>query len=412
MDGIYGYPILGNTTSEIISLVLGYVICMLIVPFMVAMRFLRYGLSALILWIGTILGYIISITNAIFQYFYFPEDIYAYLDLIRGQITRENIGFGYYFYAKLFMPLDILGIANYFIVSAINIVLKLFTIIFLIKFYLGYVYGNNYSGSFAKNYYFWASLLIMVYPAFSYYTVLPLRESLVFFFTSYALYLYVSTEFGYSAYAKTLAYLGAVAATALLRPYYAIVFLIPLLLKFLKRRGILTSICMIAFSFIVLFFVVPQILNLIGLDSIATYLKLSHIEEARNYRVKTYEDGYKIVNLTTIQGFISSVAYLFFGFILTPLITTDNPMNYSFGLLDLLFIIPVIILSTLHFKLKDDFTPQRRNIYLFSFITILAMGLIEYTVGGAIRHRMMSVLLLVLICTDLIAHKITNHKVG
>ena len=148
------------------------------------------------------------------------------------------------------------------------------------------------------------------------------------------------------------------------------------------------------------------LVSIVGVIMLGTFIFASNyklspdkLEYARNYRVENYTSTYGMVKWDSYLDILASAPKLMGQFLLAPfpILHKYNPMNMKLALIDaciVFFFLLVIILNL------PSLIRQHPSWMLLILIYLFLFGIYEFSLGGAIRHRVPMVLMIAVSVAD------------
>lgn len=256
------------------------------------------------------------------------------------------------------------------------------------------LYKHAYSNTFSQIF----LTLSLLLPSSILYNVVPLREC--FTALAFAVTLYFLTLLFKNFSIINSGFLAGLFMIIFTRMQVAIYFLLSFLgLKIYLDKNIPRKV-MVGVLGTVMFLVFLFITNY--------QLSPKKLEFARNYRVDTYTHTYGKVSWSSYNDIIKAAPELMTQFLLSPLpiVHKFNPLEFKLALMD--SIVVLLVLAIIALNLPNIIKNHSYWFFLILLYLIL-FGIYEFSIIGAVRHRLPMTILLIALAANQLTTLITKY---
>jgi len=321
-----------------------------------------------------------------FDFVPFLPDARHYYDLfVQGFQAQGSSLVGFYYISSW---LSVLFFKNILVYVSFQILIHFLSVIIILKAW-ELIYNSS---TYFRNIFLTLSLMS---PAGLLFNLVPLRES-------FSLFAFAVTLYGLIKLMKFLKNVNWQFLTGLFLVFFTraqviVYFVFSLVgLKWLKGKKIANKIIVVFLGVLML-----------GLFVRFTHHKLSvkHLAIARNIRVDTYTNTYGNVKWQSWPDVFMDAPLLVTQFLLSPMpiMHNKNPLSMTIMLLDAIFVMFLLLIVV--FNCRIIFKQYTIWLILIA-IYLFLFGLYEFNIGGAVRHRLPMIFLVI----GLVASILSNVK--
>lgn len=360
-------------------ILLFWMLCLTLCLLWLTCRVLNYQLSWLLLIVLVMMWFLraylaaFSEINPLITYY---PDTELYMRIIQQNfyVNDESMGVSSYYF--LTYPIRLLSVFNLNSFLVFQTFLYFAGMIFLWKAYLVYIAFNNCVMS--KDSLVFYVLIFSLYPASVAYISIPLREFMILFFLSIFIY-------------GLVVFLCEKKITILIVSFLFLVSLRVQLFPILLAAVFISKYNTRWYHFL-FYFILPSI-GVYILSKILYTVTPEALSYKRNLWYSSHgEQVYGVFEWYSWLDVVSSLPSLYSQFLLSPLPVLHNlsPASMIMGLIDVIFLMPLYLSLLLWGRRYGVFNP-----FLVVFLVVsVGSAIWEAHIGGAIRHRMVVVVVL------------------